>query len=88
MSYTNLDINVEMPARGNAYDISCHVSGFEPTFGAENMQSFKLSIIEWRTYCDKLNDDVHHTMYDQWVNGKDLLDMLEGLHEMIETLSA
>lgn len=88
MSYTELDISVEMPARGNAYGISCHVSGYEPTFGDESTQSFKLQIIQWKTYCDELNDDVHHTLYDQWMCGHDLLDMLNQVHKLIETLSS
>ena len=89
MSYKELDINVEMPAIGNAHSIKVHVSGCEPTFGDEdNTQSFQLKVIQWMTYCDELNDDVHHTMYDQWMCGEDLLDMLEQVHKLIEKLSA
>lgn len=88
MSCKELNITVEMPAIGNAYGISCHVTGFEPTFGdEENTATFQLQFIKWRTYCDKLNDDVYHTMYDQWMCGKDLVDMLEQVRKLIETLS-
>ncbi len=88
MSYKELGISVNMPAIGNAYSIKVDVSGCEPTFGDEDKtQSFKLSLIQWKTYCDELNYDVHHLIYDQWMCGKDLLDMLEQVHKLIEKLS-
>lgn len=86
MAYTELDITVEMPAIENAYGISVHVNGCEPG-DEENTQSFYLRLIQWRTYCDELNDDVHHTIYEQWMCGHDLLDMLQQVHQLIGTLS-
>ena len=89
MSYKELDINVEMPGVGEAYGISVRVDGFEPTFGdEENTQSFNVSSISWKTYCDELNDDVLHIIHNTWVCGKDLVDMLEQVRKLIEKLSA
>lgn len=88
MSYKELDITIEMPAIGEAYGISVKVDGFEPAFGtAGNTQSFYIPSISWKTYCDELNDDVLHIIHNTWMCGKDLLDMLEQVHKLIETLS-
>lgn len=88
MKYTELNINVEMPAIGEAYGISVKVDGFEPTFGdEENTQSFNVPSISWKTYCDELNDDVLHIINNTWMCGKDLLDMLEQVRKLIGNLS-
>lgn len=75
-----LDYNIEMPAIGNAYHIQVHVSGFEG-------KQYLLKVIQWQTYCKQLNDDIHHTMYEVWFDGDDLLDMLKKVHKFIGSLS-
>ena len=84
--YQEINFDVQLPSVGDAYAIKVHVEGMEPL--DDDLTQFLLSSIQWRTYCDELNEDVNHYIYSVWMNGHEMVDMLGQVVKLIGKLSS